>query len=42
MYISGDWNMEWKTCSFCGGKIEPGTGKKYVKKDGSVMFFCCA
>lgn len=32
--------MEWKTCSFCDGKIEPGTGKKYVKKDGSVMHFC--
>ncbi len=32
--------MEWKTCGFCGRKIEPGTGKKIVKKDGSVMFIC--
>jgi len=20
--------------------IEPGTGKRYIKKDGSVLFFC--
>jgi large subunit ribosomal protein L24e len=32
--------MEWKTCSFCEGEIEPGCGKKYVKKDGSIMHFC--
>ncbi|HIQ33007.1 MAG TPA: 50S ribosomal protein L24 [Methanothermococcus okinawensis] len=32
--------MEWKRCSFCGGKIEPGTGKMYVKKDGSILLFC--
>ncbi|ABR55671.1 50S ribosomal protein L24e [Methanococcus aeolicus] len=32
--------MEWKTCNFCGKSIEPGTGKKFVKKDGSVMFIC--
>ncbi len=27
-------------CSFCGGPIEPGTGKMYVRKDGSISFFC--
>lgn len=29
-----------KKCSFCGSNIEPGTGKMYVKKDGTVYFFC--
>ncbi len=29
-----------RTCSFCGKEIEEGTGKMYVKKDGSVYFFC--
>ena len=28
-----------RKCSFCGASIEPGTGKMYVKKDGSVLFF---
>ncbi|MEM0150812.1 MAG: 50S ribosomal protein L24e [Thermoplasmata archaeon] len=27
-------------CSFCGNEIEPGTGKMYVKKDGSILYFC--
>ena len=27
-------------CSFCGKSINPGTGKMYVKKDGSVFHFC--
>jgi large subunit ribosomal protein L24e len=27
-------------CSFCGKEIEKGTGKMYVKKDGSVLYFC--
>ncbi|MFQ6105900.1 MAG: 50S ribosomal protein L24e [Candidatus Hydrothermarchaeaceae archaeon] len=27
-------------CSFCGKKIEFGRGKMYVKKDGSVTYFC--
>ena len=26
-------------CSFCGKPIEPGTGKMYVKKDGSKYHF---
>lgn len=27
-------------CDFCGGKIEQGTGKKFVRKDGKVFDFC--
>ncbi|MBW3003775.1 50S ribosomal protein L24e [Candidatus Woesearchaeota archaeon] len=27
-------------CSFCGKKIEQGTGKMYVKKDGKIFWFC--
>lgn len=30
---------EIRKCSFCGGDIEPGTGKMYVKKDGTVFNF---
>ncbi|MFA5314243.1 MAG: 50S ribosomal protein L24e [Methanomassiliicoccales archaeon] len=32
--------VEQKLCSFCGANIEPGTGKMYVKKDGTVYMFC--
>ncbi|MGE0015766.1 MAG: 50S ribosomal protein L24e [Candidatus Methanomethylophilaceae archaeon] len=28
-----------RRCSFCGTDIEPGTGKMYVKRDGTVLFF---
>jgi large subunit ribosomal protein L24e len=31
---------ERKICTFCGNEIEPGTGKMYVKKDGSIFNFC--
>lgn len=31
--------VEVRKCSFCGGDIEPGTGKMYVKKDGTVLNF---
>jgi len=27
-------------CSFCGKSIQKGTGKMYVKKDGTVFNFC--
>jgi large subunit ribosomal protein L24e len=27
-------------CSFCGEEIEPGTGIMFVKKDGSILYFC--
>ncbi|HLB70836.1 MAG: 50S ribosomal protein L24e [Candidatus Methanoperedens sp.] len=32
--------MEKRKCSFCGGGIEPGTGKLYARKDGTVFYFC--
>ena len=31
---------EKRKCSFCGEDIEPGTGKMFVKKDGTVLNFC--
>ncbi|HNY34017.1 MAG TPA: 50S ribosomal protein L24e, partial [Methanothrix soehngenii] len=34
--------MEERKCSFCNKTIEPGTGKLYAKKDGTVFFFCSA
>ncbi|MBM4237732.1 MAG: hypothetical protein FJ151_04525 [Euryarchaeota archaeon] len=32
--------VERRVCSFCGEDIEPGTGKMFVKKDGTVYTFC--
>ncbi len=32
--------VEKRNCSFCGNPIEPGTGRMYAKKDGTVYFFC--
>ncbi|RLG58337.1 MAG: 50S ribosomal protein L24e [Candidatus Hydrothermarchaeota archaeon] len=32
--------MEQHECSFCGRKIEPGTGKMYVEVDGTIYYFC--
>ena len=32
--------VERRTCSFCGNEIEPGTGKMFVRKDGTVLYFC--
>jgi large subunit ribosomal protein L24e len=32
--------METKKCSFCGNPIEPGTGKMFVKSDGTIYSFC--
>ncbi len=29
-----------KRCSFCDSAIEPGTGKMFVRRDGSVLYFC--
>lgn len=27
-------------CSFCGGRIEKGTGKIFVFKTGKIAYFC--
>ena len=27
-------------CDFCKKRIEPGTGKKFIKKDGKILDFC--
>lgn len=32
--------VEKRNCSFCGEDIEPGTGKMYIKKDGTIFYFC--
>ncbi len=29
-----------RSCSFCGNEIEPGTGKMFIRKDGTVYVFC--
>ena len=29
-----------RTSSLCNKEIEEGTGKMYVKRDGSIYFFC--
>jgi large subunit ribosomal protein L24e len=29
-----------KKCSFCDAEIELGRGKMFVKKDGTVFYFC--
>jgi len=26
-------------CNFCNVEIKPGTGKMYVKKDGTILWF---
>jgi len=32
--------VERRICSFCGKNVEPGTGKLYVKRDGTPFYFC--
>jgi len=32
--------MEKRKCFFCGDTIEPGTGRLFVKKDGTAYYFC--
>jgi large subunit ribosomal protein L24e len=29
-----------RTCTFCAGEIEPGTGTMFIKRDGAVFHFC--
>ncbi|MHC1600087.1 MAG: 50S ribosomal protein L24e [Candidatus Methanospirareceae archaeon] len=31
-----------KKCSFCDAPLEPGRGKMFVKRDGTVYYFCCS
>lgn len=32
--------VERRVCSFCGDEIEPGTGRMFIKKDGTIYMFC--
>ena len=32
--------VERRVCAFCGNEIEPGTGRMYVKVDGTSFNFC--
>ncbi|ACL15898.1 50S ribosomal protein L24e [Methanosphaerula palustris] len=32
--------VEMHTCTFCGEGLEPGTGKMFVRRDGSIYYFC--
>jgi large subunit ribosomal protein L24e len=27
-------------CSFCDIRLAPGTGKMFVRRDGTVLYFC--
>src|SRR5579862_2935804 len=29
-----------RQCSFCADEVEPGTGTMYVKRDGTIFWFC--
>jgi len=29
-----------RKCSFCGKDVTPGTGRQFVRNDGSVLYFC--
>lgn len=33
-------NLMENKCSFCGSPIELGTGKMFVRSDGTIYFFC--
>jgi len=32
--------VDTRNCSFCGAEIDAGTGKLYIKKDGTKYNFC--
>lgn len=32
--------VERRICTFCGEEIEPGTGRMFVRKDGTIYQFC--
>ncbi len=29
-----------RSCSFCGRRVEPGSGLAYVLRDGTILHFC--
>jgi len=29
-----------RLCTFCGNEIEPGTGRLYIKRDGTTFHYC--
>ncbi len=29
-----------RTCTFCGEDMEPGRGKMFIRRDGTVLLFC--
>jgi len=29
-----------RKCSFCGKEVTSGTGRQFVRNDGSVLYFC--
>ncbi|MFQ6051902.1 MAG: 50S ribosomal protein L24e [Candidatus Hydrothermarchaeota archaeon] len=31
---------EKRKCSFCKNDMKPGTGKMFVKNDGTIFYFC--
>jgi large subunit ribosomal protein L24e len=31
--------VERRSCNFCGNNIEPGTGRMYIRTDGTVFYF---
>jgi large subunit ribosomal protein L24e len=32
--------VDMRTCSFCGDAIDPGTGKMFIRRDGTIFYFC--
>lgn len=32
--------VDMRTCSFCGENIDPGTGKMFIRRDGTIFYFC--
>jgi large subunit ribosomal protein L24e len=32
--------VDTRTCSFCGENVEPGTGKMFIRRDGTIFYFC--
>ena len=32
--------VDTRSCSFCGESIEPGTGKMFIRRDGTIFYFC--